>query len=276
MYINEDIEQMGIPARWTHRRTRWWIDRPIPVYPQKHLFCRGRTRQEGHDGPGSLTWVTFPTNLFYIFVPLVPTCDPRGGASFDPKGHHVNKIDKGLQGDATYRKSKFYLFQFQRRRILNLVFFVPTCNPSGFDPKGIIWIKLIKVHKEMIKPNIEALILPVSEKKNFEVGYLCSYVPICDPPGEASFDPTSIWTNLVDVHRDMLKTKYQSSIPSSFRGKEFWRWDSSFLYSNLWPTVGANLDPMSIIWTNLVEVYQKMLHTKYQSSSAYGLGQEDF
>ena len=48
-----------------------------------------------------------------------------GGASFDPKGHHVNRIDKGLQGDATYRKSKLYLFQFQRRRILKLVFFVP-------------------------------------------------------------------------------------------------------------------------------------------------------
>ena len=54
---------------------------------------------------------------------LVPICDPRGGASFDPKGHHVNKID--LQGDATYRKSKLYRFQFQRRRILKLVFFVP-------------------------------------------------------------------------------------------------------------------------------------------------------
>ena len=34
---------------------------------------------------------------FYIFVPFVPTCDHQGGASFDPKGHHVNKIDKGLQ-----------------------------------------------------------------------------------------------------------------------------------------------------------------------------------
>ena len=80
---------------------------------------------EGHDGPGSLTRVIFPTNESYIFVPFVPTCDPQGGASVDPKGHHVNKIDKGLQGDATYRKSKLYLFQFQRRRILKLVFFVP-------------------------------------------------------------------------------------------------------------------------------------------------------
>ena len=84
------------------------------------------------------------SNEFYIFVPLVPTCDPQSGASFDAKGHHVNKIDKGLQGDATYRKSKLYLFQFQRRRILKLVFFVPlvpTCDPRGgisFDPTSII------------------------------------------------------------------------------------------------------------------------------------------
>ena len=42
---------------------------------------------------------------------------PGGGASFDPKGHHMNTIDKGLQGDAICQKSKLYPFQFQRRRI---------------------------------------------------------------------------------------------------------------------------------------------------------------
>ena len=53
-----------------------------------------------------------------------PTCDSRDGVSFDPKGHHMNKINKGLQGGATYQKSKFYPFRFQRR-ILKLVFFAP-------------------------------------------------------------------------------------------------------------------------------------------------------
>ena len=81
--------------------------------------------QEGHDGPGSLTRVIFPTTEFYIFVPLVPTCDPQGGASFDPKGHHMNKIDKSLQGDATNQNSKLYPVQCQIKRILKLVFFVP-------------------------------------------------------------------------------------------------------------------------------------------------------
>ena len=64
-----------------------------------------------------------PPNEFYTYVPLVPTCNPLGGARFDPK-EHMNRIDKGLQGCATYQKSKLYPFQFQRR-ILKLVFFVP-------------------------------------------------------------------------------------------------------------------------------------------------------
>ena len=60
-----------------------------------------------------------------FFVPFVPTCDPRGGTSFDPNGHHMNKIDKGLKGDATYQNPMLYPFQFKRRKILKLVFFVP-------------------------------------------------------------------------------------------------------------------------------------------------------
>ena len=68
---------------------------------------------------------SFSPQMDSTSVPLVPTCDPRGGASFDPTGHHMNKTNKGLQGDATYQKSKLYPFQFQRRRILKLVFFLP-------------------------------------------------------------------------------------------------------------------------------------------------------
>ena len=48
------------------------------------MLCKGLTtlnlnpKQEGHDGPGLLTRVIFPT-----IVPLLPTCDTQGGASFD-------------------------------------------------------------------------------------------------------------------------------------------------------------------------------------------------
>ena len=57
------------------------------------------------------------TSFYLCFQLVIP--------SFDTKGHHTNKIDKGLQADATYQISKLYPFQFQRRRILKLVFFVP-------------------------------------------------------------------------------------------------------------------------------------------------------
>ena len=36
---------------------------------------------------------------------------------------------------------------------------------------------------------MKALGLPVSEKNNFEVCLLCSYVQNCDPRGGTSFDP---------------------------------------------------------------------------------------
>ena len=71
-------------------------------------------------------------------------------------------IDKGLQGDATYQKSKLYPFQFQRGRILKLVFFVPMFQlvtsrvGISFDPKGIIRIKLLEVHKEMLNTEYQS------------------------------------------------------------------------------------------------------------------------
>ena len=107
------------PNRITILQQLSWYLSLIPAAEEKFNI------QEGHDGPGSLTRVIFPTTEFYIFVPLVPTCDPQGGANFDPKGHHMNKLDKSLQGDATYQNSKLYPFQFQIKRILKLVFFVP-------------------------------------------------------------------------------------------------------------------------------------------------------
>ena len=75
------------------------------------------------------------TSLFLCFQLVIP--------SFDPKGHHTNKIDKGLQGDATYQISKLYPFQFQKNNfeVGLLCSYVPTCDRQGgvsFDPKGII------------------------------------------------------------------------------------------------------------------------------------------
>ena len=73
----------------------------------------------------------------------------------------------------------------------------------------------------------------VSERKNFEIGQLCSYVPSCDSRGGANFDPRGIiLTNLVKVHKEMLHTNYQSSTPSSFIVEEFW--SLLFLCSSMW------------------------------------------
>ena len=71
-----------------------------------HLRHVYKITTRGLRWPGSLTWVIFPTIEFYIFVPLVPTCDPQGGATF--------------------------------------------------DSKGIIWIRLIKVHKEMLNTKYQS------------------------------------------------------------------------------------------------------------------------
>ena len=75
-------------------------------------------------------------------------------------------------------------------------------------------------------PNIKALFVPVSDKKNFEVG---PFVPTCDPRGGASFNPKGI----IDVHKEMLYTKYESCRPSRTREEDFRILPSLFLCSNL-------------------------------------------
>ena len=65
---------------------------------------------------------------------------------------------------------------------------------------------------------MKALGLQFQEKKNFEFCPLCSNVQTCDPQAEASLDPRGIiLTNLVEIHKEMLYTKYERSRPSSFK-----------------------------------------------------------
>ena len=124
-------------------------------------------------------------------------------------------------------------------------------------------------------PNIKSLRHPISEKKNFEARLLCSHVPACDPRDRASFDPRGIiWTNLVEVLKEMLYTKYQSSRPSSFREEEFWNFLSLFLCSNLWPPGQAQFWPQGHHMNKLGR--GPLEDATYQSSRAYSLGHEDF
>ena len=46
---------------------------------------------------------------------MFQTCDPRGGASFDPKGHHMNNLCRGPLGDATYQISQLSLLVSEKK-----------------------------------------------------------------------------------------------------------------------------------------------------------------
>ena len=119
---------------------------------------------------------------------------------------------------------------------MNSTFFVP-CDPQGgasFDPQDIISINLIEVHKDIFNTKYQSSTPSSLRKEKF--WNRSSLVPTCDPWGRASFGPrVIIWINLVEVQKEVLHTTYQSSKPSSFREKEFWKWASLFLCSNLWP-----------------------------------------
>ena len=109
-------------------------------------------KQEGHDGPGSLTWVIFPT--------LVPTCDHQGGSSFDPQGDHVNKIDKGYKEMLHTENLSSISSSFSEEEFWSWssLFLCSNLWPQEWDQfwPQIIWIKLIKVHKEMLNTKYQS------------------------------------------------------------------------------------------------------------------------
>ena len=115
---------------------------------------------------------------------------------------------------------------------------VPTCDPragASFDPRGIILIELIKVHKTMLHTKNQSFRPSRFREEEFWILPSLSYVQICDPMARPILTPRDIiWINLVEVNKEMLHTKYQSSMPSIFREEEFWRWASLFQCSNLW------------------------------------------
>ena len=47
-----------------------------------------------------------PQNEFYLLYYYCSNLWPPGWGQFWPQGYHMNRIDKGAQGDATYQKSK--------------------------------------------------------------------------------------------------------------------------------------------------------------------------
>ena len=81
----------------------------------------------------------------------------------------------------------------------------------------------------------------------------------------------------VEVYRVMLHTKYQGSRPYGFRQEDFFHVSPHLsLCKACDPRGWAIFGPRGIVWTNLVVVYQMMLHSKYQGSRPCGFRQEEF
>ena len=74
----------------------------------------------------------------------------------------------------------------------------------------------------------------------------------------------------------MLHTKYQGSRPYGFRQEDFFMFLPISLCKACDHRGGVIFQPRGLILTNLVVVYQIMLHTKYQCSRPCGFRQEDF
>ena len=97
----------------------------------------------------SVDWDTFTSQSnwstknfeVFLFCSYVQTCDPGTGPIL-AQGHNSDQMGKGPPGDATYQIAKLYAFQFQKRRILKFVFFVPKFQPAtppggaSFDPRA--------------------------------------------------------------------------------------------------------------------------------------------
>ena len=85
----------------------------------------------------------------------------------------MNKLGTGPHGDAAYQISKLYAFNFQRRRILKIGFFVSMFQlvtpwvEASFNPRGIIGTNSAEVHKEMLYTKYHSCRLYSFKEKGF-------------------------------------------------------------------------------------------------------------
>ena len=161
--------------------------------PRRHTFWSNFRSIEHTRGPW-WPWMAhlsnFPHKKSSAFFVTIVTCDnppppPRG--QFWPKGYHMNKIEKGPQRDAIYQIWKLYALVSEKKNFEACLLCSHVQNyenrgGANFDPRGIIVQNWLRSTWRCCIPNNKALCLPPSEKKNFDVGLLCSYVPTkCDP-----------------------------------------------------------------------------------------------
>ena len=111
-------------------------------------------------------------------------------------------------------------------------------NPGWgqFLPKEIIWIKLIKVHKQMLNTKCQSS-SPSSFREEFWSWFSLFVCSNLWPQGQGQFWPHKHHTNkLGRGPQGFAKNQISKLYAFHFlRGEEFWRGDSLFLCSNLWP-----------------------------------------
>ena len=144
---------------------------------------------------------------------------------------------------------------------------------------------------------MKALALMVWDKKIFQVFSLG-----CHSNQSSSWN-SNLWSFLKVHHPRIISVKFHWNLLAGFRGEDFlsncswtdasqWsitiahpenvvlRWAKNFLLylyvKSENPQHRTNFYSRAIIWSILVEDHYMMLHAKYESSSPYGLGQEDF
>ena len=152
-----------------------------------------------------------------------------------------------------------------------------TCDPSQegpvLTPGASYEQSWYKSTGRCFIPNIKALHFLVSEKKNFKVFLLCSYVSNLWPPGRGQFWPQGHHMN--NLGRGPLgDATYQISKLYAFyiRRRSF---SKILLFFHFGCHGNQSYDWNSISWTPLVELHPRNIPAKFHQDWPSGLGRKD-
>ena len=64
----------------------------------------------------------------FPYISLCKKCDPPERGHFWPQGHNLNKLGKGLLGDATFQISRLWALWFQTRIFFSRFPYISQCK----------------------------------------------------------------------------------------------------------------------------------------------------
>ena len=127
-----------------------------------------------------------------------------------------------------------HLSHFLHKWILHLCSFGSNLWPSGWDQFWSQGDHMNKVYKEMLHAKNLSSIPSSFRRRILKLVFFVPMFQLVTPGVGPVLNPRGIiWIKLTKAYKEMLHTKNQSSIPSSFREEEFWSWSFLFLCSNL-------------------------------------------